>query len=135
MNSTLLNPILLFLKRPSTVLTAHLLLRAYQLEESIFHSDESANIIFVRTIVLIIYCLFSYLAWRENKVFLWIMTLILFFSGIVGLIMGAFIVSNSQYILKLLLIIISSYFIFGGAILIPVKKKRKSVGKEISTRA
>jgi hypothetical protein len=105
-----------FLSAIPTILIAYIALIAYKLAYGLLYYSTN-KYIYLYGSSLIFYSLISYWAYQRNKFAFWFMTFSLFLSGLGGVVIGLFMVSLSQIILKTVFTVLGVYFVFGGYIL------------------
>lgn len=81
---------------------------------AIFFTAGNAYPYWLVPLAFLIYCSLSYLAYRRNKVALWIMILVIFTSGTGGLILGIVFIPISQAVLKAAFVALGVYFLYGA---------------------
>ena len=128
------SPRFIFLKKSSTILIVHILLRALQLSSAAIYGEKD-TVFFARISKFLLCCVLTYMALKKYKIIIWIMAIWIYVTGVSGFIAGVFFVSISQYLLKPFSILISAYFIFGGIILLPLKREQGVQEEYISTEA
>jgi hypothetical protein len=113
-----LNQIHKILKSKGTILLSYILLKAYTLAYSLVYSLESSRIVLVRIVGLAVFSILAILTYKNIKVARWLIGLTLLITGLGNLVLGIFVISISQYVLKPFTIIIGAYFMYGGWILL-----------------
>ena len=107
-----------FLRNRLTILTSFILFKVATCVYSAYSPQESMKITLVRCVALGIFVLLAVLAYRNIKVGTWLMAFILLFTGVGGFLMGAFLISFSQYLMTSFFILVGLYFTYGGVLLI-----------------
>ena len=96
-----------------TILISYLVVIFYKVTYSLFYLSTNKAMYWIGPFALFFYCFISYLAYRRNKIALWLMIFSLFVSGMGGLILGIFTVPISQIALKIIFTVVGIYFVFG----------------------
>ncbi len=107
-----------FLTNKLTILISYILINSFAklIFSDIYH--ETFNMTLFGIGILVFYIILALAAYRDIKVAVWLMALCLLFSGIGTFIVGVFLTSATQYIVKIVFIITGIYFTYGGFFLI-----------------
>jgi hypothetical protein len=113
------NPIIKFFSSIPTILSIFILSRFCILIYSMLHPTQYQTMTYYVTLIIAIalYCFFSYLIFKHNKIAIWIMVIVLASYGLLSFIVSLVFVTLSQYILKPLGIINGVYLMYGAFIL------------------
>ena len=102
----------------TTIIVAYIVLRFYQLiTYAFFDHNAEQNMILIKTGSFLINCTLSILAYKHYKIATWLLSALMFVSGVGGLILSLFFIPFSQYFLKAISVILGVYFTCGGVIL------------------
>ncbi len=128
----MINSILSFLKSKRAILLIFIGIEWIGLFEILFYRDHTVGyalpyekLLFFRSISTLVYSILVFLALKNIKLFNWIMTVVLFFSGLHSLMVGVFRFGANELFIKSIYIGFGLYFIFGTIILTMTTWTRK----------
>lgn len=111
-------------KERITILTVFFLIMLVKFIESSFYTNESIVRLLFKVLLLLAWFTLSYFVLRGNKIITYIVGIVMFISGLSGLIVGSALISQAQYWTKYSFILLGSFFCYGGAKLLLGKNKR-----------
>jgi uncharacterized membrane protein YfcA len=111
------------MRRPNpipTVLIVFMVFQAWKLGYAVLYRTN--GFVYLHGSMALIYGVASFLTYRRNKIASWVMIFALLLSGTLGLILGVFLVSLSQLVLKTVFTTLGVYFIYGSYKLYQARK-------------
>ena len=114
----------------STILIVYIALNAVITVYHLYFSSPTELIYWISQLILLLYCLAAYGAYKRYKFALWVMIVTLILSGLMGTILGIFVVSISQPITKAAFVVFGLYYAFGAYSLYCSLPHSKCNGKE-----
>jgi hypothetical protein len=98
----------------STILITYIVLNAVTTVYHLYFWSASELEYWISPLIFLLYCLAAYGAYKRYKVALWVMIVTLVLSGVVGTILGIFIVPLSQPVSKAAFAVFGLYYVFGA---------------------
>jgi len=114
-----------YVNRKRFVILSYLFMITIQLFYSAFSRGVKNSALYF--IMLILYSILSFLAFKGNKVATWMVIISIFLSGIGTFLIGIFLIPINQATMKVTSVLLGLYFIYAGIELVSGEKKRRAV--------